>query len=91
MTMPPSDVTAALRVDVDMAIERGKSCTWNAERSHVDNEAAYWDRTLLGTEVERLREELAATTDALDEAEREVETLHAALLDVTNDDDNSGT
>jgi hypothetical protein len=83
--MPPSDVTQALRVDVDAAIERGKTCTWNAERSHVDNEAAYWDRTLLGTEVERMREELAAALEALDEAEREVETLHQALLEPDDD------
>ena len=80
------EITSPVQYDVDHAIERGKTCVWRAGNSHVDNEAAYWDRTLLGSEVERLREELAATRDALDEAEREVETLHSALLTEIDDE-----
>ena len=79
-----TQVSEHLQIDVDRAIERGRT-VWHPDSSHVDHETAYWDRTLLGSEVERLREELAATRDALDEAEREVEELQHVLLETHPD------
>jgi fructose-specific phosphotransferase system component IIB len=43
------------------------------------------DRIALAEEVRRVREELHATQEALDEAEREVETLQDALRNINHD------
>lgn len=68
-------------VDVNAAIDRAKQ-HWNPVASHTDNEAAYLDRFVLAAEVLILRQELADTHDALDEAEREVETLQEAIRNI---------
>jgi len=71
----------ALTYDIDQAIERAKK-RWSPLASHVDNEAAYLDRFVLATEVIVLRQELADTQDAMNEAEREVSTLQEAILNI---------
>lgn len=75
-----------LNSDVDAAIGRAGQ-PWRPERTHVENETAYQDRHVLAHEVIALREELAHTQDAQNEAEREVESLHSALLSINADDD----
>jgi len=70
-----------LSLDVNSAIERA-SKKWDPVASHTDHEAAYLDRFVLAAEVLILRQELADTQDALDEAEREVETLQRALQNI---------
>jgi hypothetical protein len=80
MAMTMTDLRP-LNYDVNAAIGRAKK-GWDPVASHVDNEAAYLDRFVLAAEVVALREELAATQDAQHEAEREVETLQEALLNI---------
>lgn len=70
-----------LKLDVDAALERAKK-GWDPLASHVDNEAAYLDRFVLAAEVLVLRQELADTQDAMNEAEREVSTLQEAILNI---------
>jgi hypothetical protein len=69
--------------DIHHAIERATQ-EWTPDTSHVDAETAYRDRTVLAAEVIRLRSELEATLEALQEADEEVNRLGQALYEKTS-------
>lgn len=58
-------------ISVDEAMARS-GLAWDPNVGHVDAETAYLDRTVLASEVRRLRQDLVATEEALHEAEQEV-------------------
>lgn len=69
--------------DIHHAIERSTQ-EWTTDTSHVDAETAYRDRTVLAAEVIRLRAELEATLEALQEADEEVDRIGKVLYEKTS-------
>lgn len=61
-------------ISVEEAMARA-GLAWDPSVGHVDAETAYLDRTVLASEVRRLRRDLVATEEAMNEAEREVRAI----------------
>jgi chromosome segregation ATPase len=80
--MPTTDLRV---LRIENAIERAQGDKAAAFALKAKTPPEMTDRIALAEEVGRLREELHATQEALDEAEREVETLQDALRNINHD------